>query len=183
MLGFALMYKGLFFCLLYFVLSCKTFDKEYQTIADEYYKLAKLNEELGNNQTSVKLYEQAIKFDSNINAASGYNFILAYVNLKRYEEAELKLGSLLENDKDNILLINLKAYLFFKKDNLEEALKLYLKTLEIAPANQEALFNVFYIYHLNKDMENAKKYILKYQEFKYSVPSNASDIVSSILKD
>ncbi|WP_421623051.1 hypothetical protein R5397_01655 [Borrelia sp. MN22-0132] len=177
------MYKGLFFFLFYFILSCKTFAEDYQAISDEYYKLARLNEELGNNQSSVELYEQAIKFNSNVNDASTYNFILAYINLKKYDEAGLKIESLLENDQDNILLINLKAYLYFKKENLEEALKFYLKTLEIAPANQEALFNVFYIYHLKKDMETAKKYILKYKELKYSVPSNASEIVSSVLEN
>ncbi|AHH14042.1 tetratricopeptide repeat protein [Borrelia hermsii] len=177
------MYKGLFLFLFCFVLSCKTFSQDYQAISDEYYKLAKLNEELGNNQVSVLLYEQAIKFNPNANDASSYNFILAYINLKKYDEAELKLESLLKNDPNNILLINLKAYLFFRKDNLEEALKFYLNTLEVVPANQEALFNVFYIYHLKKDIENAKKYILKYKELKYLVPSNASEIVSSVLGD
>ncbi|AYE36750.1 hypothetical protein DB313_02835 [Borrelia turcica IST7] len=177
------MYKVLFLLLFYLLLSCNTLSREYQDISDEYYKLAKLNEDLGNNQASVSLYEKSIKFNSNVNNASSYNFVLAYINLKKYDEAELRIESLLESDPSNILLINLKAYLFFKKENLEEALKLYLKTLEVAPANKEALFNVFYIYHVKNDKENAKKYILKYRELNYSIPSNANDIVSSILEN
>ncbi|ASQ29305.1 hypothetical protein CDQ96_02690 [Borrelia miyamotoi] len=175
------MCKRLFF-LFYLLSSCSSLYKEYQAISDEYYKLAKLNDDLGNNETSVALYEQAIKFNSNVDDASSYNFVLAYINLKRYEEAALKLESLLEKDSDNVLLVNLKAYLLFKKDNLDEALKFYLKNLEVVPANQEALFNVFYIYHLKNDIENAKKYILKYKELNYSVPASANEIVSSILE-
>ncbi|WKC58093.1 tetratricopeptide repeat protein [Borrelia sp. P9F1] len=177
------MYKVIFFLPLYLLLSCSTLSGEYQTISDEYYKLAKLNEELGNNQASVSLYERSIKFNLNLNNASSYNFVLAYINLKKYDEAESSLESLLESDPDNILLINLKAYLFLRKDNLEESLKLYLKTLKTAPANKEALFNVFYIYHKRNDKENTKKYILKYRELNYPVPSSASDIVSSILEN
>ncbi|WP_445436031.1 tetratricopeptide repeat protein [Candidatus Borreliella tachyglossi] len=177
------MYKVPFFLSFCFVLSCNTLSREYQAISDEYYKLGKLNEDLGNNQASVSLYEKSIQFNSDLNGASSYNFVLAYVNLKKYSEAEIRLASLLESDPSNILLINLKAYLFFKQDNLEEALKFYLHTLEIAPANKEALFNIFYIYHSLNDKENAKKYILKYKELNYSVPSNASEIVSSILED
>ncbi|QMU99308.1 hypothetical protein F0310_02675 [Borrelia sp. A-FGy1] len=170
----------LYFCLL---LSCNSLSREYQDISDEYYKLAKLNENLGNNKASVSLYEKSIKFNSNLNNASSYNFILAYINLKKYDEAELRLGSLMESDPNNILLINLKAYLFLKKKNLEDSLSLYLKTLEVAPSNKEALFNIFYICHLRNDKENAKKYILKYRELNYLIPSNASDIVSSILEN
>ncbi|APR64987.1 hypothetical protein baBA2_000534 [Borrelia anserina] len=177
------MYKILFIFLCCFVFSCETLSKSYQDISDEYYKLAKLNEELGNDQASVALYEQAIKFDSSVNRVSSYNFILAYINLKKYDDAELKLEPLLKNDPNNILLINLKAYLFLRKDDLEGALNFYLKTLEIAPANQEALFNVFYMYYLKKDLKSAKKYILKYKELKYSVPSNAIEIVSSVLEE
>ena len=151
--------KCSFFLLFYLLLSCNTLSREYQDISDEYYKLAKLNEDLGNNQASVSLYEKSIKFNSNVNNASSYNFVLAYINLKKYDEAELRLESLLESDPSNILLINLKAYLFFKKEDLEEALKFYLKTLEVAPANKEALFNIFYIYHVRNDKEKAKIYI------------------------
>ncbi|BCR21144.1 tetratricopeptide repeat protein [Borrelia miyamotoi] len=175
------MCKRLFF-LFYLLSSCSSLFKEYQAISDEYYKLAKLNDDLGNNETSVALYEQAIKFNSNVDDASSYNFVLAYINLKRYEEAELKLESLLAKDSDNVLLVNLKAYLLFKKGNLDEALKFYLKNLEVVPANQEALFNVFYIYNLKNDIENAKKYILKYKELNYSVPASANEIVSSVLE-
>ncbi|BCR21962.1 tetratricopeptide repeat protein [Borrelia sp. HM] len=176
------MRKSSSFFFFYLLLSCGTLSKEYQAISDEYYKLAKLNDDLGNNETSVALYEQAIKFNVNVDDASSYNFVLAYINLKQYDKAELEIKSLLKKDPDNVLLVNLKAYLFFKKGNLDEALKFYLKNLEVVPANQEALFNTFYIYYLKNDLENAKKYILKYKELNYSIPSNANEIVSSLLE-
>ncbi|UER67705.1 tetratricopeptide repeat protein [Borrelia sp. BU AG58] len=177
------MYKALvflFFCLLF---SCSTLAGEYQVISDEYYKLAKLNEALGNDGISVSLYEKSIKFNSSSNNASSYNFVLAYINLKKYDEAESRLESLLKSDTSNILLTNLKAYLFLRKGDLEEALKFYLNTLEVAPANKEALFNVFYIYHVRNDRENSRKYILKYRELNYPIPPNASDLVSSVLEN
>ena len=176
------MSKRLFYLFFYLLLSCNTLYKEYQAISDEYYKLAKLNDELGNNETSVALYEQAIKFNVNVDDVSSYNFVLAYINLKQYDKAELELNSLLKKDPDNVLLVNLKAYLLFKNGNLDEALKFYLKNLEVVPANQEALFNSFYIYYLKNDLENAKKYIFKYKELNYSLPSNSNEIVSSLLE-
>ncbi len=107
------MYKLLF--IIVFVLSCSSIFKEYQNISGEYYKLAKLNEELGNDETSVLLYEESIKFNINAGDDSSYNFILACINLKKYVEAELKLNSIIKEDPENILLINLKGYLLFKK--------------------------------------------------------------------
>ncbi len=107
------MYKLLF--VIVFILSCSSISREYQNISGEYYKLAKLNEELGNNETSVLLYEKSIKFNINAGNDSSYNFILACINLKKYVEAELKLNSIIKEDPENILLINLKGYLFFKK--------------------------------------------------------------------
>lgn len=107
------MYKLLF--IIVFVLSCSSIFKEYQNISGEYYKLAKLNEELGNDETSVLLYEKSIKFNINAGDDSSYNFILACINLKKYVEAELKLNSIIKEDPENILLINLKGYLLFKK--------------------------------------------------------------------
>lgn len=74
------MYKLLF--IIVFVLSCSSIFKEYQNISGEYYKLAKLNEELGNDETSVLLYEKSIKFNINAGDDSSYNFILACINLK-----------------------------------------------------------------------------------------------------
>ncbi|WPM05792.1 tetratricopeptide repeat protein [Borreliella sinica] len=173
------MYRLLF--ILVFVLSCSSISKEYQNISSEYYKLAKLNEELGNNETSVSLYEKSIQFNINAGDDSSYNFILASINLKKYTEAELKLDSIIKKDPENILLINLKGYLFFKKNDLDNALTYYLKTIEFAPANKEALFNVFYIYHLKSDKENAKKYILRYKELNHPIPSGAEEIVSSVV--
>ncbi|WKC78086.1 tetratricopeptide repeat protein [Borreliella turdi] len=174
------MHKVLF--IVVFILSCSSIFREYQNISGEYYNLAKLNEELGNDETSVLLYEKSIKFNINAGDDSSYNFILAYINLKKYVEAELKLNSIIEKDPENILLINLKGYLFFKKNDLDNALIYYLKTLEFAPANKEALFNIFYIYHLKSDKKNAKKYILKYKELNHSIPSGAEEIVSSVIK-
>lgn len=90
------MYKLLF--IVVFILSCSSIFREYQNISGEYYKLAKLNEELGNNETSVLLYEKSIKFNINAGNDSSYNFILACINLKKYVEAELKLNSIIKED-------------------------------------------------------------------------------------
>ncbi len=174
------MYKLLF--IVVFILSCSSIFREYQNISDEYYKLAKLNEELGNNETSVLLYEKSIKFNINAGDDSSYNFILACINLKKYEEAELKLNSIIKEDPENILLINLKGNLPSTKTDLDNALIYYLKTLEFAPTNKEALINIFYIYHLKSDKKNAKKYILRDKELNHPVPSGAEEIISSVVK-
>ncbi len=123
------MYKLLF--IIVFVLSCSSIFKEYQNISGEYYKLAKLNEELGNDETSVLLYEKSIKFNINAGDDSSYNFILACINLKKYVEAELKLNSIIKEDPENILLINLKGYLLFKKNDLDNALYLLFENSRI----------------------------------------------------
>ncbi|AJA90343.1 hypothetical protein OY14_02680 [Borreliella chilensis] len=172
---------NLLFIVVIFILSCSSIFREYQNISSEYYKLAKLNEELGNDETSVLLYEKSIEFNINAGADSSYNFILAYINLKKYVEAESKLNLIIKEDLDNILLINLKGYLLFKKNDLDNALIYYLKTLEFAPANKEALFNIFYIYYLKNDKKNAKKYILRYKELNYPIPNGVEEIIASII--
>jgi tetratricopeptide (TPR) repeat protein len=56
----------------------------------------------------------------------------------RIEEAQIVLNSLLVNEPEHLQAILLRGHIFFKKQNLGDAINYYEQVIELDPENKEA---------------------------------------------
>jgi len=123
-----------------------------------------------NIKTCVKLYEQAIKLDSNFAAAHAqlsiaYNGLFKWywdrdsLNLKKASQHLQKAEEL----NPNIAEIHLAKFFYYVwfTDNGERVFQELKKVLEIQPNNAEALFNISYWYWKKGDFDISRQCDIK----------------------
>lgn len=155
--------------------SAKKFDKaiEYYKIAAKYkYNGAQTYERLSESYLSKKdttgaleIMQQGLK-DYPGNSAILVQLINIYEKGNRLEDAMKYLNLAISNEPNNESFYLFRGILFDRMKNPEEAIKSYLKAIELNPGNFDALFNLGIVYYnlgvIQIDVANA-------------VPSNQSE--------
>jgi len=128
LLGAALVFSG-----------CVT-DSRSRSVAGDYYNIGNAYADLGQYDKAASAFENALRLDASLVKAD-FNLALAYVKMKRYDDAAVILKRLLLSDPQNTLLLSTLAWNYHLAGKDGNALEQYDAVLTLSPADSDALYN------------------------------------------
>ncbi|MBN2051652.1 MAG: tetratricopeptide repeat protein [Spirochaetales bacterium] len=111
-----------------------------EEVAQVYYNLGKAYADLDRNNDAIKAYSRALSYDASLFQA-GYNLARMYIELGKFDEAEVILRDLLTEDPENTVLLETEAWSYHLQGNPSRALEIYEGILKKVPNHKNALFN------------------------------------------
>ena len=108
--------------------------------ANVYFNLGNAYMRLGEAENAAKAFLKAAEYDQEFGAAN-FNLAKSYIMANRFGDALDVLDGLAVQDPDNSIILSAQAYCYYKLENRDEAVKLYLQILEREPDNYMARFN------------------------------------------
>lgn len=121
-----------------------------EELARDYYNVGNAYFDLGQFDNAEEFYGRALELDSTINQAV-FNLARTHLEIGNYRKSLKLLNQLLEKDSENVMVLEMIAYGYYKMSKTEEALSYYRLILDINAYNERALYNLGL---LEKDKEN-----------------------------
>jgi tetratricopeptide (TPR) repeat protein len=144
-------------CVLPFLFSCAGL----ATSAEEYYSIGMAYFEMGKYEEAERWLNRALSSNRTV-SASEYNLGRIAFGTGRYTEALRKFNTILKKDPGNVLALKAAAYTQVKLGNIEDALKLYGKVLELEPEEADSGLNYATILYAMDKPAEAEETLLKY---------------------
>lgn len=105
----------------------------------------------GNNLQAILNYKKSLSLKPNFYKAR-YNLTLTLLEEENWEESKENIDYLRDHlSSDNIYLLKIEAYYFFKKGELEESFIIYNRLKEFLPLDIEILYNLSYLNIVNQN--------------------------------
>ena len=136
---------------IFFLASCAT--SPASVSEDELYSLGKAYFDLGKYSEAEVWFQRASKFKKTEAAASYYLGRIAFLQ-QRYTDAARIFEDLLQQDKDNIILLKAAAFSYLKALDYEKAEYLYKRVVSLLPDSKESTYGyALVLYGLQKYSE------------------------------
>ena len=139
-------------------------------MAKDYYNIGNAYFDLEQYDKAVEYYDRALQLDPTINQAV-FNMARTKIETGDYRRALKLLNRLLDSDSENIMVLEMIGYTYFRMDSYSEAVDVYNEILVLNPYNKKALYNTSILeveleryeiarIHLQKllDQENKSEY-------------------------
>lgn len=126
--------------LLVLISSCSTLKYE-DELVEAYYNLGNAYSDLGKPEQSSAAFVRALQIDPSFPSAA-YNLGIVEIQSGNYKNGIRVLRDLLEIEPENILVLKVLAWGYFKNDDLVGAIDIYDSILQIDPNNVDALNNI-----------------------------------------
>jgi tetratricopeptide (TPR) repeat protein len=131
------------------LLSCQS-HPEREELAKDYYNLGNAYFELEDFAKAVVYYDRALQLDPSINQGV-FNLARTNVETGQYKKSLKLLFQLQEKDPENIMILEMIAYTYYKMGDAENAVSYYRNILDIDLYSKRSLYNLSL---LEKDKEN-----------------------------
>lgn len=135
---------------------------------DELYSLGKAYYDLGKYSEAEVWFQRSSAYKKTRNASLYYLGRIAFQQQK-YEDAANIFESLLQNDRDNIILLKAAAFSNLKAQKLEKAEALYSKIIELAPDSKDSTYGYALVLY------GLQKYQAAYQILKKAKADSGDD--------
>jgi len=143
--------------LLLFAASCQN-TPAYKDLAQEYLSIAEAYREAGQEERASDFYMKAYDLDPSLKVA-GFNLMRLYLDQKKYKEALVLADQLLQEDPDNLLVKEAKAYAHYYRGEDQEARTLYQNLLNESPGDYRILYNLVQLLDEAGEYEVALPYL------------------------
>ena len=149
---------GINFLLLSLVLiSCQSSPVR-EELARDYYNIGNAYFDLGEYEKAVEYYDRSLELDPGINQAV-FNLARTNIETRRYKKS-LKLLSQLElKDPENIMVLEMKAFTYYKMEEIDLAFEYYRKILDINLYSKRALYNLSLIEKGEGNLASSRSYL------------------------
>lgn len=153
----------LLFCIaVLFFFSCKTVISS-ETAAQAYIDLGNGYLEQNELTKAIDAFNTALQYDSSLKIAR-FNLAKVYALREDFRSAMKTVDELLAEDTENILLLELKAWIFYRQEKNDEAFAVYADILNRDPLFESALFNSGIILVKKQDYKAAAGFFRRAQE-------------------
>lgn len=144
---------------LLFLSSCTSFGYKEELIRT-YYNLGNAYSDLGDYKQSSAAFVRALEIDPSFPSAA-YNLGIVHIQSGNYSEGIDVLRNLLQKEPDNIILMKVLAWGYYKNGELFKSIEIYEKIIQIDFSNTDALKNIT-ILMMNLQMyERAYPYLVQ----------------------
>ncbi len=132
-------------------------------LAKDYYNVGNAYFELEKYDKAVEYYDRALELDPSINQAV-FNLARTKIETKDYRRALKLLNSLRESDPENIMVLEMVGYTYYRMEAFADAVAVYLQILDINPYNKKALYNISVLEVEQGHTSAARMYLEKLQQ-------------------
>ncbi|NLP57056.1 lipopolysaccharide assembly protein LapB [Lutibacter sp. B1] len=119
---------------------------------------------INNFGKAVESLEKCYEIDQN-NTAVEFELSKNYLELKKYEEAEIFVNRALKKEPKNVYLLQHKEAIYKAKNNLEKAIEIQKEIIKLNPKFSDELV---LLYIQNREFEKAGKLILEIEDMALS---------------
>ncbi len=149
----------LFSVFLILISSCSSFKYE-DELVEVYYNLGNAYSELGKLDKSSAAFVRALQIDPSFPSAA-YNLGIVQIQSGNYKNGIKVLNDLLKMEPENILIMKILAWGYFKNNDLDRSISTYELILQIDPNNEEALNNITILMISNKMFEKVYPHLVQ----------------------
>ena len=142
--------------------SCSSLKYE-DELVDAYYNLGNAYSALGKLDQSAAAFVRALQIDPAFPSAA-YNLGIVHIQSGNIKNGIAVLNNLLDKEPENILVMKILAWGYFKNNNLTMSIKIYKQILHIDPVNKDALNNLTILMLSNQMYEEAYPYLVQQDE-------------------
>jgi len=139
--------------------SCSSFGYKDELVG-AYYNLGNAYSDLGNFEQSSAAFVRALQIDPSFPSAS-YNLGIVQIQSGNFSEGIDVLRDLLQKEPDNIIIMKVLAWGYYKNGELSKAIGVYEKILQIDFYNTDALNNITILMVNLKMYEKAYPYLVQ----------------------
>ena len=132
-------------------------------MAKDYYNLGNAYFELEQFDKAVEYYDRALELDPSINQAV-FNLARTKIETGDFRRAMKLLNRLSESDRENIMVLEMVGYTYYRMDSFSSAVEVYNHILDINPHNKKALFNISVLEVELERYDLARSHLLRLQE-------------------
>ncbi|MEA1911831.1 MAG: tetratricopeptide repeat protein [Spirochaetota bacterium] len=151
-----------FSIILIFISSCSSYKYE-EELVETYYNLGNAYSDLGQMDQSAAAFVRALEIDPSFPSAA-YNLGIVQIQSGNYNDGIYVLKDLMRNEPDNIIIMKVLAWGYFKRGDLSRAIEVYEKILKIDFFNEDALNNIT-VLMINSEMyEKAYPYLVQLEK-------------------
>ena len=152
------LFWGINFLLLSLLLiSCRSSPVR-EELARDYYNIGNAYFDLGEYEKAVEYYDRSLELDPGINQAV-FNLARTNIETGRYKKS-LKLLSQLElKDSENIMVLEMIAFTYYKMEKVDLASEYYRKILDINLYSKRALYNLSLIEKGEGRLASSRSYL------------------------
>ncbi|QEN07929.1 tetratricopeptide repeat protein [Oceanispirochaeta crateris] len=139
------------------LLSCQTTVSKVD-LSRDYYNIGNAYSDLGEYVKAAEYFERALVLNPDLNQAA---FNLARTNLEteNYETALTLLEDLEAEDSENLIVLEMLGYAWYKRGDEEKAGEYYRRSLSINPAHVRSLYNLSLLEKRNKNWGMSRYYL------------------------
>jgi len=137
--------------------SCQT-SFQRSELSNDYYNIGNAYSDLEKYEKAAEFYKRALELNPDLNQAT---FNLARTNLEiGNEKSSLKLLEELERlDNQNLMVLEMMGYAWFKLDDHEKAMEYYKKCLSIDDSHVRSLYNLCILEMENENWAQSQDYL------------------------
>jgi tetratricopeptide (TPR) repeat protein len=161
----------LYFSILIIILSsCSSVTYE-QELVEAYSNLGNAYNDLGKLEQSSAAFVRALQIDPSFPSAA-FNLGLVQIQSGEYESGIKVLKGLLKKEPENILVLKVLAWGYYKYTSLDRAVEIYDSILQLDPYNIDALNNITILMISMLMYEEAYPHLIRLEEAGVDTDSN-----------
>ena len=161
----------LYFTILLIILSSCASAAHEEELVEAYYNLGNAYSELGKLDQSSAAFVRALQIDPSFPSAA-YNLGLVQIQSEDYQDGIKVLENLLKNDPENILILKVLAWGYYRNNSISRAIEVYEYVLTIDPYNEDVLNNIT-IFMLSSNLnKEAYPFLVKLEKMGVETASN-----------
>ena len=142
--------------------SCSSYKYE-EELVEAYYNLGNAYSNLGQMDQSAAAFVRALEIDPSFPSAA-YNLGIVQIQSGNYNDGIYVLKNLIRNEPNNIIIMKVLAWGYYKSGKLSQAIDVYEKILNIDFFNEDALNNIT-VLMINSEMyEKAYPYLVQLEK-------------------
>ncbi len=139
--------------------SCSSFGYK-EELVEAYYNLGNAYSDLGMLDDSAAVFTRALQIDPSFPSAA-YNLGIVHIQSGSYKQGIAVLTDLLKKNPENILVMKILAWGYFKEGDIHKAIETYKSILKIDSYNRDVLNNITILMIHDSLYEEVYPYLVK----------------------
>ena len=143
------------------LVSCQSSPERIE-LAKDYYNVGNAYFDLEQYDKAVDYYNRALQLDPTINQAV-FNLARTSIETGDYQKSLKLLSRLQESDPENIMVLEMVAYAYYKMDLYDKSVQIYQRILDINLNSKKTLYNISVLEKERGNSSIARSYLKRLQ--------------------